>query len=95
MGKFFLFISVPKHNKMENSELRKDLVFTVINGILYLEHTEALEFLGVPRTTFNRMLNNLSLLEEGDMTYFKNRKLLRADFIFGFWKLVSTRKWGR
>lgn len=93
--KFFLFIRELKHIKMEHSHLPKHIVFTVIEGQLYMEHSEVLTYLDLPRTTFNRMVEKLALLEEGDTTLYKNRKLLRAGWVYDFWKKVSERKWGR
>lgn len=80
---------------MELTNLPKDLVFTLIEGKLYLEHSEACSFLNIPRTTFNRMVEKLALLEDEDFTTYKNRKLLRAGWVYDFWKKVSERKWGR
>ncbi len=80
---------------MEHSHLPKHIIFTVIEGQLFMEHSEALTYLDLPRTTFNRMVKNLALLEDGDVNMYKNRKLLRAGFVYDFWKNVSAKKWGR
>lgn len=90
-----LFIIEQTLIEMEHINLPKDLVFTLIEGQLYLEHSEALKYLGIPRTNFNRMVEKLSLLEADEVTTYKNRKLLKYGFVCDFWKRVSAKKWGR
>lgn len=77
---------------MEINNLPKGVVFTLIEGILYMEHSEACEYLGIPRTTLNRMNEKLSLLREGDYTIYKNHKLLKAGWVYDFWKRVSVQR---
>lgn len=76
---------------MDNSKFRKDLVYTVIDGIFYLEHTEALKVLSMPRTSFKRVLDKLSLLDDSNFRIYKNRKLLEANWVFDFWKNLSAK----
>lgn len=77
---------------MEHFNLPKGLVFTVVNGQLFLEHSEALKYLDIPRTTFNRLVEKLSLINEEDVAFYKNRKLLKYGFVLDFWKRVSTQR---
>jgi hypothetical protein len=81
-----------KMNRMEFNNLPKGVVFTLVDGVLYMEHSEACEYLGIPRTTLNRMSAKLSLLREGDFTIYKNRKLLKAGWVYDFWKRVSVHR---
>lgn len=77
---------------MEHFNLPKDIVFTLVEGQLYLEHSEALKYLGLPRTTFNRLVEKLSLLKADEVTVYKNRKLLKYGFVLDFWKRVSSQR---
>lgn len=79
---------------METNNRRKDLVYTIIEGQIYLEWSEALKILQSPRSTLLRVIEDLSLLKEDDYVIYKNRKLLREGWVMEFWKNVHHQKWG-
>jgi len=79
---------------MENTNHRKDVIYTVIQGEFYLEWSEALKVLKTPRTTLLRTIEDLELLEENDFVVYKNRKLLKEDWVFNFWRKVNSKRWG-
>jgi hypothetical protein len=76
---------------MENSNFRKDVVYTVIEGKMYLEWSEAIAFLKMPRTSLMRTILKFNLLSENHVFMYKNRKLLEAQWVFDFWKNLSKR----
>ena len=79
---------------MENNNHKKDLVYTIIDGTRYLEWSEALKVLATPRSTILRTIEDLCLLGEGDYKMYKNRKLLKEEWVMNFWRNVSKAKWG-
>lgn len=74
---------------MEGNESEKSLVQVYAEGEYYLEWTEVCEVIGLPRTSLLRTINKLDLLTPDDIFYYKNRKLIKRDWTFGFWKQVS------
>lgn len=79
---------------MERNNQKKDLVRIIIEDEIYLEWSEALKVIGCPRTTLLRTIEDLSLLTENDYKIYKNRKLLKEDWVMNFWRNVSKAKWG-
>lgn len=78
---------------MESNNRRKDLVYTIIENEVYLEWSEALKVLKTPRTTLIRTIEDLSLLQEDDYVIYKNRKLLKEEWVMNFWKNVNKKSW--
>lgn len=79
---------------MENNNLRNDLVYILYQGEIYMEWSEALKVLKVPRTSLLRTIEDLSLLTEDDYVMYKNRKLLREQWVLNFWRSVSAKRYG-
>lgn len=79
---------------MENNNLRTDLVYTIYEGKVFLEWSEALKVLKVPRTTLLRTIEDLSLLSNDDFVIYKNRKLLKEAWVMNFWRSVSSKRYG-
>jgi hypothetical protein len=80
---------------MENTYRRKDLVYTIYDGQIYLEWSEALKVLNLPRTSLLRTIDKLSLLHDNDFVIYKNRKLLKEDWVMNFWRNVSLSSQGK
>lgn len=78
---------------MENNNRRKDLVYTVVQGEFYLEWSELLKVVSLPRTTLLRTIEKLSLLEDKDFITYKNRKLIKEEWVMNFWQSVSKKSW--
>jgi hypothetical protein len=78
---------------MENTNLRKDLVYTIVEGEIYLEWSELLKVISLPRTSLLRTIEKLSLLEDNDFIVYKNRKLIREEWAMSFWQSVSKKSW--
>ncbi len=76
---------------MEHSHLPKHIIFTVIEGQLFMEHSEALTYLDLPRTTFNRMVKNLALLEDGDVICIRTENYFEQDLCMTFGKMFRQR----
>jgi hypothetical protein len=76
---------------MEGNESKKDIVQVYYIGEFYLEWTEVCDVIGLPRTTLLRMIKNLDILKEEDVFYYKNRKLIKRNWVFEFWKMVSQK----
>lgn len=74
---------------MERNKSEKSLVQVLAEGEYYLEWTEVCEVVGIPRTSLLRTINKLDLLTPEDVYYYKNRKLIKRDWAFGFWRQVS------
>ena len=74
---------------MERNKSEKPLVMVYANQEYYLEWSEVCEVIGMPRTSLLRTINKLDLLSPDDIFYYKNRKLLKRDWAFGFWQKVS------
>lgn len=80
---------------MEDNIQKKELVFTLIEGVYYLEHTEILKFLHLNRTTFQRLCDKLGVIDESEIRFYKNRKLIDSQAIYDFWRRVSASTWGK
>lgn len=77
---------------MERNNSQKDLVQVYAEGQFYLEWTEVCEVVGLPRTTLQRTIDRFELLTPEDVFYYKNRKLIKRDWAFNFWRLLSEQK---
>ena len=77
---------------MERNNSQKDLVQVYAEGQFYLEWTEVCEVVGLPRTTLQRTIDRFELLTHEDVFYYKNRKLIKRDWAFNFWRLLSEQK---
>jgi hypothetical protein len=80
---------------MENTNRRKDLVYTIYEDKIYLEWSEALKVLNLPRTSLLRTIEKLSLLQDNDFVIYKNRKLLKEEWVMNFWRNVSLTSQGK
>ena len=78
---------------MENTNFRKDLVYTIVEGEIYLEWSELLKVVSLPRTTLLRTIEKLSLLQDNDFIVYKNRKLIKEEWAMNFWQSVSKKSW--
>jgi hypothetical protein len=74
---------------MERNKSEKNLIQVYSEGEFYLEWSEVCEVIGLPRTTLLRTIKKLDLLAPEDVLYYKNRKLLKREWVFGFWHEVS------
>jgi hypothetical protein len=80
---------------MENTGRRNDIFYTLYKGEVYLEWSEALKIIGTPRTSLLRTINKLSLLQEEDYITYKNRKLLKEDWVLNFWRNLNQKRWSK
>lgn len=80
---------------METNNLRKDLVYTIYNGEIYLEWSELLKVVNLPRTSLLRTIEKLSLLNDSDCIKHKNRILIREQWVMNFWRNVSLGSQGK
>ena len=76
---------------MERNKSEKQLIMVLAEGQFYLEWSEACEVIGLPRTSLLRTIEKLDLLSPSDIYLYKNRKLIKKDWVFGFWKQVSLK----
>ena len=60
-----------------------------------MEWSEALKLIGGARTSVMRTIEKLSLLRDEDFILYKNRKLLREEWVLNFWKNVSLASQGK
>lgn len=77
---------------MGNNVSEKDLVQIYAGGQFYLEWTEVCLVVGLPRTSLQRVIDKFNLLPPEDIYSYKNRKLIKRDWAFNFWRLLSEKK---
>ena len=76
---------------MVGSSSKKDLVQVYYQGCFYLEWSEVCEVLGMPRTTVLRLVEKFDLLPPDQVFHYKNRKLVKTEWAFDFWKNLNTK----
>lgn len=80
---------------MEGSSSEKDLIQVYYQGEFYLEWTEVCEVIGTPRTTVLRLVERYDLLPQDQVLHYKNRKLVKTQWAFDFWRNLTSNKRGQ